>query len=126
MPKMSRSRTTIDSSPSAGSNERRLPTDRPPTHPGEMLLAEFLEPLGISQSEFARRLQVSFPRLNGLVKGHRSVTTDTALRLARVTGMSAAFWLGLQQDWDLWHAIRSKEAEAIAALEPLEMNSITI
>lgn len=40
--------------------------------------------------------------------------------------MSAAFWLGLQQDWDLWHAIRSKEAEAIAALEPLEMNSITI
>jgi addiction module HigA family antidote len=47
------------------------------------------------------------------------VTPDTALRLAQVTGMSADFWLGLQQDWDLWHAMRSKQATAIAALEPL-------
>jgi addiction module HigA family antidote len=98
---------------------RRLPRGRPPTHPGEMLHEEFLVPLGISQSAFAIRLGVSFPRLNEVVRGKRGVTPDTALRLARVLGMSADFWLGLQQDWDLWHAIRSERASAIAALEPL-------
>ena len=98
---------------------RRLPTTLPPTHPGEMLLEEFLKPLGISQSAFAIRLGVSFPRLNEIIRGHRSVTPDTALRLAQVTGMSADFWLGLQLDWDLWHALRSKEAERIGRLEPL-------
>jgi antitoxin HigA-1 len=101
---------------------RRLPSDRPPTHPGEMLREEFLEPLGISQSEFARRLGVSFPRLNGVVNARRSVTTDTALRLARLTGMGASFWLGLQQDWDLWHELRSEGAHEIAKLEPLVMD----
>ncbi len=84
-----------------------------------MLLEEFLKPLRISQSAFARQLEVSFPRLNEIINGKRSVTTDTALRLARVTGMSAEFWLGLQQDWDLWHALRSEEANEIAKLEPL-------
>lgn len=98
---------------------RKLPTHRPPTHPGEMLLEEFLEPLGISQSAFAVRLGVSFPRLNEIVRGKRAVTPDTALRLARVTGMSADFWLGLQQDWDLWHAVRSRKAAVIEELEPL-------
>jgi len=98
---------------------RLLPTDRPPTHPGEMLLEEFLKPLGITQSAFAIRLGVSFPRLNEIIRRKRGVTPDTALRLARVTGMGADFWLGLQQDWDLWHALRSGEAAAIEALEPL-------
>ena len=98
---------------------RRLPTHRPPTPPGEMLLEEFLEPLGISQSAFAVRLGVSFPRLNEVIRGKRAVTPDTALRLARVTGMSADFWLGLQQDWDLWHALRSRKAAVIEGLEPL-------
>jgi addiction module HigA family antidote len=85
-----------------------------------MLLEEFLKPLGITQSAFAVRLGVSFPRLNEVINAKRGVTPDTALRLARVTGMSADFWLGLQQDWDLWHALRSKEAKEIAQLEPLE------
>ncbi len=98
---------------------RRLPRERPPTHPGEMLLEEFLKPLSISQSAFAVRLGVSFPRLNEIVRGQRAVTTDTALRLAQVLGMSADFWLGLQLDWDLWHAMRSEQAAAIAQLEPL-------
>jgi addiction module HigA family antidote len=98
---------------------RRLPTALPPTHPGEMLLEEFLKPLGISQSAFAIRLGVSFPRLTEIVRGRRSVTPDTALRLAQVTGMSADFWLGLQSDWDLWHALRSKDAKRIGHLEPL-------
>ena len=106
-------------SKSSITTERRLPTDRPPTHPGEMLRAEFIEPLGITQTAFALRLGVSFPRLNEVIKGRRSVTPDTALRLARVLGMPADFWLGLQSDWDLWHAIRSDQAREIDALEPL-------
>jgi len=75
--------------------------------------------VGISQSAFAVRLGVSFPRLNEVVRRRQSVTPDTALRLARVTGMSADFWLGLQQDWDLWHALRCEDAAAIEHLEPL-------
>jgi len=84
---------------------RRLPGERSPTHPGEMLSEEFLKPLGIGQSAFAIRFGVSFQRLNKIIRGKRAVTPDTALRLARVLGMSADFWLGLQQDWDLWHAM---------------------
>jgi addiction module HigA family antidote len=84
-----------------------------------MLREEFLVPMGITQSAFAVRLGVSFPRLNEVINGKRAVTPNTALRLARVLGMSADFWLGLQQDWDLWHALRSKDAAAIALLRPL-------
>jgi addiction module HigA family antidote len=84
-----------------------------------MLLEEFLKPLGISQSEFAVRLGVSFPRLNEIIHRRRGVTPDTALRLARVLGMSAGFWLGLQLDWDLWQAMHGKKAPEIAKLEPV-------
>ena len=84
-----------------------------------MLLEEFLKPLGISQSAFAVRLGVSFPRLNEIINRKRAVTVETALRLARVTGMSAEFWLGLQLDWELWHALRSSAAAKIRQLEPL-------
>lgn len=100
-------------------SDRRLPAQVPPPHPGEILLEEFLVPLGITQSSFAVSLGVSFPRLNELINRKRGVTTDTALRLAQVTGMSADFWLGLQQDWDLWHAMRSESAQEIARLQPL-------
>lgn len=120
MPTKSKSRIiTKRSRPGRPLVRRRLPTDVPPVHPGEMLLEEFLKPLGVSQSAFAVRLAVSFPRLNEIVRGKRAVTPDTALRLAQVTGMSADFWLGLQSDWDLWHALRSKDAKAIAQLRPL-------
>ncbi|HLG17083.1 MAG TPA: HigA family addiction module antitoxin [Blastocatellia bacterium] len=119
-----KSRITTKRSPRRGNapepgTGRRLPLNRPPTHPGEMLLEEFLRPLGISQSAFAVRLDISFPRLNEIIRGRRGVTPDTALRLARVLGMSAHFWLGLQQDWDLWHTERSDKAAAIARLEPI-------
>lgn len=97
---------------------RRLPAQRPPTHPGEMLLEEFLKPLAISQSAFAVRLGISFPRLNEIIRGKRGVTPDTALRLARVLELPADFWLGLQQDWDLWHAVHSEKAASIAQLKP--------
>ena len=62
---------------------------------------------------------MSFRRLNEVVNGKRSVTPDTALRLAQVTVMSADLWLGLQLDWDLWHALRSAEAAEIGRLTPL-------
>jgi addiction module HigA family antidote len=84
-----------------------------------MLLEEFVKPLGITQSALAARLGISFPRLNEIVRGKRAVTSDTALRLARVLGMSADFWLGLQLDWDLWHALRSTKATEIDRLAPL-------
>lgn len=119
MPTTLKSRTTTKAAGITPLVQRRLPTHRPPTHPGEMLREEFLTPLGISQSAFAIQLGVSFPRLNEVINAKRSVTPDTALRLAQVTGMSADFWLGLQQDWDLWHALRSKEAAQIARLKPL-------
>jgi len=98
---------------------RRLPRKRPPTHPGELLLEEFVKPLGITQTELARCMDVSYPRLNEIIKGRRSVTPDTALRLSRVLGMSADFWLGLQQDWDLWHAMNNPQAEKIKHLKPI-------
>ena len=120
MPTTSKSPTTTRGRTARSLVRRRLPTHRPPTRPGEMLLEEFLKPLGITQTAFAVRLGVSFPRLNEVINGKRSVTPDTALRLARVTGMSAEFWLGLQQDWDLWHTLRSEEAKAIAKLTPLK------
>jgi len=86
--------------------------------PGEMLLEEFLRPLGISQSACAVRLGISFPRLNEIVHGKRSVTPDTALRLERVFGMSAEFWLGLQLDWEIWHSRKTTPPAEITRLQP--------
>jgi len=84
-----------------------------------MLLEEFLKPMKITQSDFAVRLGVSFPRLNEIVRGKRGVTPDTALRLAKVLGMSAEFWLGLQINWDLWNAMQDKDYSDIEQLEPV-------
>ena len=72
-----------------------------PVHPGEILLEEFMKPLGLSQTRLGRDLGVSPRRINEIVHGKRSVTADTALRLSRYFGTSAEFWLGLQADYDL-------------------------
>ena len=72
-----------------------------PVHPGEILLEEFMKPLGLSQTRLGRNLGVSPRRINEIVHGKRSITADTALRLSRFFGMSAEFWLGLQTDFDL-------------------------
>jgi addiction module HigA family antidote len=82
-----------------------------------MLLEEFLKPLGITQMSFAERISVSYVRLNELINGRRGVTPDTALRLEKATGMDADFWLGLQTDWDIWHAQHSAEAREIERIE---------
>ena len=70
-------------------------------HPGEVLLEEFLEPLGISQNKLARDISVSPRRINEIVHGKRAVTADTDLRLSQALGTSEGFWLGLQNDYDL-------------------------
>lgn len=85
-----------------------LPTHRPPTHPGEMLLKEFLELLEVSQVEAASRMNIPFQRLNAIVKGRRSVSADTALLLEALTGWDAQIWLILQAKWDLWHAMKAR------------------
>lgn len=72
-----------------------------PLHPGEVLLEEFLKPLGISQNKIAIDLAVSPRRINEIVLGKRRITADTALRLAHYFNMSAEFWMGLQTDFDL-------------------------
>ncbi len=73
----------------------------PPLHPGEVLLEEFLNPMGMSQNQLGRNLRVSPRRINEIIQGKRRITADTALRLSRYYGNSAQFWLGLQMDYDL-------------------------
>jgi addiction module HigA family antidote len=85
-----------------------------------MLLEEFLRPLNLPQTVFAERIGVSYVRLNSVIKGHRGVTPDTALRLERATGMSAGFWLNLQRGWDLWQTLHSPAAKEIRKIERLE------
>ena len=82
----------------------------PAIHPGEMLLKEFLEPLGLTQVEAARQLGISANRLNELVQGKRGVTADTALRLARRFRTTPQIWMHLQADWDLHLAVRRGSA----------------
>ena len=79
----------------------------PNIHPGDVLLKEFLEPLGISQNALARATGVPPRRINEIVLGKRSITADTALRLAAALGASERFWLGLQADYDLEEARRA-------------------
>jgi len=85
----------------------------PMIHPGEVMLEEFLKPLGISQNRLGRDLGVPPRRINEIVLGKRSITPDTALRLGRYFGTSERFWLGLQMDFDL----ESARAELAAAIE---------
>jgi addiction module HigA family antidote len=73
-------------------------------HPGEVLLEEFLAPMGLSQNRIAREIGVPPRRINEIVHGKRAITADTALRLARYFGTSEAFWMGLQADYDLEEA----------------------
>jgi len=99
----------------------RLPKKRRPTHPGEIFLEDFLIPLGITQKDAAARLRMSYPRMNEIVKGKRSVTPDTALRLARFTGTEPEFWLNLQQAVDLWNALHSDQASDLKEIQPAQV-----
>ncbi len=89
----------------------RVPTHRQPTHPGEMLLEEFLRPLGITQRQLAEAIHVPYQRINELSNGRRGMTPSTALRLGKYFGTSADFWMNLQLRWDLYHAQQEEGKE---------------
>jgi addiction module HigA family antidote len=95
----------------------RIPKNRLPTHPGEMLLEEFLTPMNLTQRELADAIHVPYQRVNEIINGKRGVTPATALRLARFFGMSAGFWMNLQLRWDLYQA-QQAEAEVLASIQP--------
>ena len=97
----------------------RIPTHREPTHPGEMLLREFLEPMSLTQRELATGIRVPYQRVNELVRKRRGVTPSTALRLGKFFGTSPSFWMNLQLRWDLYHAERS-EARQLAEIRRVQ------
>ena len=87
----------------------RIPTDRTPTHPGEMLLEEFLVPMQVTQRELADAIHVPYQRINEIINGRRGITPGTALRLAKYFDMSPDFWMNIQLRWDLYHAQLSEK-----------------
>ena len=99
----------------------RVPTKRQPTHPGEMLLEEFLLPINLTQRELATAIRVPYQRLNEIVNGRRGITPSTALRLAKFFGNSAGFWLNLQTRWDLYQT-QQIESDVIQSIEPYSLH----
>lgn len=97
----------------------RVPKDREPTHPGEMLLEEFLRPMGLSQRDLADGIHVPYQRVNEIINRRRGVTPSTALRLARYFGNSPGFWLSLQHRWDLYQAMKS-EANELRSIQSVQ------
>lgn len=100
----------------------RIPTNRTPTHPGEMLLEEFLQPMGITQRELADAIRVPYQRVNDLVRGRRGVTPSTALRLARFFGNSPDFWMNLQLRCDLYFAQQGEQG-VLETIKPYQERS---
>ena len=89
----------------------RIPTNRPPTHPGEILREEFLSPFDLTQSQVAEAIHVPYQRINELVNGKSGITPSTALRLAKFFGTTPDFWIYLQTRWDLYHALQKEKSE---------------
>ena len=96
----------------------RIPTHRTPTHPGEVLLEDFLRPSGLTQRDLAGAVGVPYQRVNEIVRGRRGITPSTALRLGKFFGTTPDLWMNLQLRWDLHHARRS-EARQLARISPL-------
>lgn len=96
-----------------------MPSKIAPIHPGEILLTEFLEPLGITQYRLAKSLNVPQPRISAITRGERGITADTAMRLARFFGTSAEFWMNLQSHYDL-EVQRDAASKDVAKIRPFE------
>ena len=94
----------------------RIPKHRNPTHPGEILLEEFLKPMKLTQRELADGIRVPYQRVNELVNKKRGVTPSSALRLGKFFGTTPAFWMNLQLRWDLYHA-QEDEASELRAIK---------
>jgi addiction module HigA family antidote len=97
----------------------RIPTNRVPTHPGEMLLEEFLVPADLTQRQLANSIHVPYQRVNDIVNGRRGITPSTALRLAKFFGNSPDFWMNLQLRLDLYHA-RNEESKVLTKIKPYQ------
>jgi addiction module HigA family antidote len=95
----------------------RSPSHREPTHPGEMLLEEFINPMGLTQRQLAEAIHVPYQRVNEIVNQRRGITPSTALRLAKFFGMSADFWMNLQLRWDLYRAQKA-ENRILDSIQP--------
>jgi len=100
----------------------RIPSHRQPTHPGEMLLEEFLKPMGITQKELSKAIHVPYQRINEVINQKRGITPSTALRLAKYFGVSEDFWLNIQLRWDLFKA-RRKEVTELKKIHPYKPGS---
>ena len=96
----------------------RIPSNRAPTHPGEMLLEEFLIPMGLTQRDLANSIHVPYQRINEIINGRRGVTPSSALRLSKFFGVSPDFWMNLQLRWDLYFAQQS-EADQLKTIKPV-------
>ena len=96
----------------------RISTNRRPTHPGDMLLEEFLKPMRLTQRELADGIHVPYQRVNEIINGKRGITPSTALRLAKYFGNTEGFWMNLQFRWDLYEA-RESEARELAKIHPV-------
>ena len=94
-----------------------VPKYRPPSHPGEILLKDFLDPMGITQRELADALYVPYQRINEVVNQKRGITPSTAIRLSKFFGNSSEFWLNLQQNWELYHVLKEEEEELKSILQ---------
>ena len=103
----------------------RIPKHRKPTHPGEMLLEEFLHPMGVTQRQLADAIHVPYQRVNEVVNGRRGITASTALRLAKFFGVSSDFWMNLQLRWDIYFAQQEEETElkVIRPFAPKQANT---
>lgn len=95
-----------------------LPKNRRPTHPGEIIRFEFLEPLNMTQQELAEALGVARTRLTEIILGKRALTPDVAFRLAKLFNTTAEFWMGLQTNLDMWEAFQANKA-AYLRINPL-------
>ena len=93
------------------------PSQRPPTHPGEMLLKEFLEPMGLTPGDLADSIYAPLPTVTEIIDGRQGITAGDALRLAKFFRTTERFWLNGQMEWDLYHA-GIAEAETLDQIQP--------
>lgn len=97
----------------------RVPENRRPAHPGELLERLFLDPLDMTQTELAERLAVPYKRVNSLINGRRSVTAETALLLARLFDTTPEYWMNMQAGYDLWEAQQGESRIKLERVEPI-------
>jgi addiction module HigA family antidote len=98
----------------------RIPTHRTPTHPGEMLLEEFLIPMDLTRQALAEAVHLPYEQIREITEGRRDITPAAALRLAKFFGMSPDFWMNLQLRWDIYHAEQS-EMNVLESITPFKM-----